>query len=135
MLDERILVAVDGSEASERAVEYVAEMVKGRPGHFVHLVHVLSADEDTAAARAMLERLRNRLHAAGMAEDRVDSGALRVRPDVSMTEGLLDTARERSCGTIVMGRNSLPRHRELFHRHPADELVREARGFTLWIVE
>jgi K+-sensing histidine kinase KdpD len=135
MLDERILVAVDDSAASERAVEYVAEMVRGRPGHYVHLVHVLHGGEDTAAARALLERLRGRLQAVGLAEDRVDSGALSVRPDVSMVEGLLDTARDRSCGTIVMGRNSLPRHRELLHRHPADELVRAAGGFTLWIVE
>jgi K+-sensing histidine kinase KdpD len=135
MSDERILVAVDGSPASERAVEYVAQMVQARPDHYVHLVHVLTGDEDIDDARALLERLRGRLQAAGLAGDRVDGGALTVRSDVSMIEGLLDTARDQSCGTVVMGRNSLPRHRELFHSHPADELVRAAAGFTLWIVE
>jgi len=135
MLDERILVAVDGSPASERAVEYVAEWIRGRPGHYVHLVHVLAGDEDMDQARTLLERLSGLLQAVGLDAERVDTGALTVRPDVSMVEGLLDTARDASCGTIVMGRNSLPRHRELFHRHPADELVREASGFTLWIVE
>jgi len=134
-MDERILVAVDDSPASERAVEYVAEMVQGRPGHFVHLVHVLVGGGDAAAARALLERLAARLRAAGLPADHVDSGALSVRADVSMVEGLLDTARDQSCSTIVMGRNWLPRHRELFHRHPADELVRAGSGFTLWIVE
>jgi len=134
-MDERILLAVDDSSASERSVEYVAEMVQGRPGHYVHLVHVLTGSESTETARTLLERLRTRLLGAGLAEDHVDTGALTMRPDVSMVEGLLDTARDQSCSTIVMGRNSLPRHRELFHRHPADELVRAAAGFTLWIVE
>jgi hypothetical protein len=35
----------------------------------------------------------------------------------------------------VVGRNALPWHRELFHHHLADELVRKAENCTVWVVE
>lgn len=147
-MHERILMAVDDSPASEKALEYVARMVTGRPEHYVHLVHVLppvasasmggegpSEAAQRDRARELLERMGARLREAGLADGHVDSGYLAVRSDTSMVEGLLDTARDQSCSTIVVGRSALPRVRELFHSHPADELVRKAQGFTLWIVE
>ena len=147
-MHERILMAVDDSPASEKALEYVTRMVTGRPDHYVHLVHVLppvasgsmgGAELEEAAqhdkARELLSRMSERLGQAGLGEGHVDSGYLAVRSDTSMVEGLLDTARDQSCSTIVVGRSALPRVRELFHSHPADELVRKAQGFTLWIVE
>jgi nucleotide-binding universal stress UspA family protein len=39
--NKRMLVAVDGSEASHRAVGYVAAMIGGRRGFHIRLLHVL----------------------------------------------------------------------------------------------
>ena len=50
-------------------------------------------------------------------------------------DGLIDLARDQRCSTIVVGRSSLPWYQEIFHHHPADEMVSKARGFTLWVVE
>lgn len=142
-MHERILMAVDDSPASEKALAYVARMVTGRPDHYVHLVHVLpprtsgnaNAKVRDEGTRELLAAMSARLHAAGLAEDHVDTGTLTVGHDASLVEGLLDAARDQSCSTLVVGRNSLSPLRELFHGHPADQLVRTARGFTLWIVE
>lgn len=141
MPGHRILVALDESPASQRAVEYVGQMVRGRPDHYVHLVHVLSAapGQDPQPAREqahrVLEGMGQSLRSAGVEDEQVDVGVLEVPPDSSMVTGLLDLARDQSAQTIVVGRNSLPQPRDLVHRHPADELVRKAAGFTLWVVE
>jgi nucleotide-binding universal stress UspA family protein len=149
-MSERILIAVDPSPASDRVLGYVARLVVGHADQYLHLMHVLPpampgagesgsrAKEDAEAkerARAMLETLRSRLVELGMNTGQIDTGFLTVGVDVSTVEAIIDAARDQQCGTIVVGRNSLPWYRELFHQHPADELVKKARGFTLWIVE
>ena len=137
----RILLALDGSDASEKEVEYVAEMVSKREDLFFHLAHVLPpstiAESEGAreAARATLERLRQRLCDGGVAPDRVDIGTLQGGTDPTLAVALLDLARDQECGTIVVGRNSLPWYRELVHHHPADELVRRSEGVAVWVVE
>lgn len=37
--------------------------------------------------------------------------------------------------TIVVGRQSFSRLRDLFHYHVANELVRKGQGFSIWVVE
>jgi nucleotide-binding universal stress UspA family protein len=161
-MSERILLAIDATSASDKAVEYVARMVQGAAGHHVHVVHVIEPApshvmeaigpegsahgertrasehwdaQERAAARGLVTGVRERLLAAGVAEDHVDSGTLSADQRCSLADGLLDLARDQECGTIVVGRNSLPWYRELAHRHPADELVHKAAGYTVWIVE
>jgi len=148
-MEERILLAVDGSPASKRALEYVTSMVGWETAErYLHLVHVLPpvparvdrsgrprSGKDEEEARELLTRMRRLACQAGLAAERVDVGLLYLRPDLSLVEGLIQVARDQSCGTIIVGRSSLPWYRELFHHHPADELVHQAHGFTVWIVE
>jgi hypothetical protein len=142
-------MAVDASPASEQAVDYVAELGDWASSErYLHMVHVLPpAPEPTEVgegphpaegeekARALLLGLRQRLFDRGVSAEQVDVGILLLRKDLTIVEGLIDTATARNCGTIIVGRNSLAWYKELFHHHPADELVRKANGFTVWIVE
>lgn len=146
-MTERILLALDESPASRKVVDYVARLVGAHPDLHLHLLHVAhvpgrhAAEGDPAFEKArreaheILDGLSERLWAAGVPRERLDSGFLAVSSDVTLLEGLLDVARDQECGTIVVGRNSLPWHREVFHHHAADELVKTARDFTLWVVE
>jgi nucleotide-binding universal stress UspA family protein len=159
-MTERILLGVDDSPASEKAADYVAGWASAATVQ-VRLLHVLppvpplrrepaehaavgasspSRQErwEEAAietARPVLDRLAARLSGGGVAADKIEHGFLHVHPESSAVAGLIDAARDHLCGTIVVGRNTLPWHRELFHRHFADDLVKKAHGFTLWIVE
>jgi len=145
-MDERILLAVDDSKASVKALDYLAAHVADQPCD-VRILHVLppapTAGEAPAvvtaggveAARPFLERAVARLSAGGVDDDRIEHGFLSLHPDVSAVQGLIDAAREHACGTIVVGRNTLPWHRELFHHHVSDDLVKHAKGFTVWVVE
>jgi len=47
----------------------------------------------------------------------------------------IETAREKGCQTVVIGRETWPWYRELFKKHHCEELVRHAQGLTVWIVQ
>ena len=143
-MSERLVIAVDGSPASEQALDYVANLTHGRTDLYYHLVTVLPPSaapkegensELESAARQLIERFESRLAGAGVDPERLDGGTLVGHPDRSMVDGLLDVARDQEAGTIVVGRNALPWYREIFHHHVADELVKRAQGFAVWIVE
>jgi len=145
-MTERILMPVDDTPASERAVDYASALMRESQGLHLHLVHVEPvrtkhlAEDDTEFLRArdrsrgILNRLEERLGAAGVDKARIDSGFLAIPPDRMLEEAVLDTARDQECTTIALGRNSLPWYKERFHRHPADALAQHPHGFTLWIV-
>ena len=159
-MDMRVLLAIDGSPASSKAVEYVAGWAGGRNVP-VRIVHVLppvpaalqrapeharvgddaSPEGDPWVSRSKQEALPDlehaaaRLASAGVDANGLERSFLSVHRDGSAVSGLLDVAREHGCETIVVGRTTLPWHRELFHHHFADELVRKAEGFTVWVVE
>lgn len=138
-MSDRILMAVDDSPASRRALDYVAESTAGRPDTYVHLVHVLPGERDEGEVRArshaLLEDMRRKLVSSGLKDEHVDTGTLSAPAEAALIDGLIDLGTDQTCSTIVVGRNSLPWYRELFHAHPADQLVRKAQGFTVWVVE
>jgi nucleotide-binding universal stress UspA family protein len=145
-MTERILMPVDDTPASERAIDYAAAMLAGSTSFHIHLVHVepvrpghlATADPEFKRARErsgeILGKLRGRLERAGVEPDKIDTGFLAVPPEVALEEAVLDAARDQQCTTISIGRNALPWYKEAFHRHPADALVQHSHGFTLWIV-
>lgn len=47
---------------------------------------------------------------------------------------ILDTAHEWDCGTIVVGRHTLPWLQELFVRHVGEEVVHKAEHCAVWVV-
>jgi nucleotide-binding universal stress UspA family protein len=159
---KRILVAVDGSEASRRTVNYVADIVSGNPAAHVGVVHLelpprmlewggsenpdvedkVSAEraaayremenEKIANGKAALKDLLHPLTAKG-----IDVTAVFVQFEEPLNwkhvaHHLLKTAKERDYGTIVAGRHSFS---WLESHHVATELIREGEGMTIWVVE
>ena len=48
---------------------------------------------------------------------------------------VLKAGKSNGCGTIVVGRRSFAGWKRIFSHSVADELVRRASGFTVWVVE
>jgi nucleotide-binding universal stress UspA family protein len=162
---KRILVAVDGSAGSRRTVAYVADVVGGSPGFHVGLLHLelppgmlewggsedpevedeVSSEraeayremegEATEKGRELLRRLQRALSDGG-----TDVAELLVQFEKPLdakntTHHILKTAVERDYGTVVVGRHTFSGLKRLFQHHVAEELIRTAKGVTVWVVE
>jgi nucleotide-binding universal stress UspA family protein len=161
----RILVAVDGSASSRRTVAYVAEMVGGSSDFHVALIHLelpprmleWGGSEDAkmedevsserAAAYAEMEKdaikvgqgLLQKLQGI-LAERNIDVAAQLVQIEEpldskNVTNHILKTARERDYGTVVVGQHTFSGLKRLFGHHVGEQLVRNGKELTIWVVE
>ncbi len=163
----KILIAVDDSEASRKAVTYVSKMVRGREPIHICLFHVLppippkllefggaedpqkeqllSTDLNTAqaqwmekaktAAQLSLNTAQTILRDHGMSQHNISTRLSSSIHKPNVVREILEAAKQWDCGTVVVGRKTLPWLQELFHRHIGEELVQKGQGFSVWVVE
>lgn len=148
--DKHILIAVDTSDSSRRAVLYVADFLGGIPGFRVTLFSIVPEPEedffDTEAEQVawtrekmgetnkMLENYRTILIQAGFDEDKV-----RIRSCVgdtrSFAEEILDIRCDLTCCTVVVGRHHKTKTEEFLFGSTSSRLIREAKNCAVWVVE
>ena len=148
--NQNILIAVDESENARRAVSYVGQLLGGREGFKVTLLHVIRQPEEdffpTTAEKdkwfdqhrgkvdAMLEAYRQLLVDKGFAPaDVTVSASLRACP--SLAECILAERKATHCSTIVVGRQGLSRSEEFLFGSVSSKIVSHARDCTVWVVE
>lgn len=160
----RILVAVDESENSSRAVQYVGSVLRDRPDTAVTLFHVLKpmprellehgGSENPATEARLSEQLRKEQDAWIRQEEESDcplliearetltqSGfdknrvTLKIGHEEDVARNILEEARDGTHDTIVVGRHGTSRIRRLFGGGVTDHILRDAKGFALWVVE
>jgi len=159
MKKRKLLVVVDESPATKKALQYVAQMAAGRPHFRVCLAHSLLAPprqlvefrgaekgrlrayksrwisaRETTEQRA-LDRANVVLRQGGIARAAIEAHFCYLVDGTRATKEILALARSRRCDTVVIGRRSLSWLGELISTHPAEELVRQGKGFTIWVVE
>lgn len=92
-------------------------------------------DEAERSARQSLETAVTLLVDHGFAGHQVSTELSSSVHEPDIVQAIWEAARKWECGTIVVGRHTLPWLRELFSRHVGEELVRKAQGFAVWVVE
>ncbi len=148
--DKHLLVAVDESDSSRRAVLYVADFLGGFPGFTVTLLRVVPAAEEdffeteeelnrwTAeklqAANKMLSNYRQILIQAGFPEEKVRYRAC-VEETGSFSDAILETRCDLTCCTIVVGRHHKSKTEEFLFGSTSNRLIHEARNCAVWVVE
>lgn len=162
---KRILVAVDQSGASGRAVNYVADLLGGNPDVHVGLLHLElpprmlewggsedpEIEQKVSSERANAYREMEKEVIKGeqgwlqrlqgiFAERRIDVAAQLVQFEeplepTNIAQHVLKTAKERDYGTVVVGWHSFSGLQRLFRHHVGEELVRTGKGVTIWVVE
>ncbi len=75
------------------------------------------------------------LRKAGVAAGAIETGVCYPADGCAAAAEIIALARTRKCDTVVIGRDSLSWLGELIHGDPAEEIVRAAKGFTVWVVE
>jgi len=148
--NKHLLIAVDQSESSKRAVLYVADFLGGFPGFRVTLLSIIPEPEEdffekeeerTAWVKKkegeigqMLENYRRILIQSGFAEDKVVAIA-HVGEGKSMAEAILETRCGLTCCTIVVGRHHHSKTEEFLFGSTSTRLIHEARNCAIWVVE
>jgi len=148
-INKNILIAVDTSENSRRAVAYVGRMLGGIREFHVSLLHVIPDPEEDyfpseAERQAWLESYRSKtdevlqeyrsiLLAAGFPAAAVDLHTPR-RYCPSMAECILSERENRDYSTIVIGRQGLSRKEEFLFGSISNKIVSHARECTVWVV-
>jgi len=159
MKNTKLLVVVDESPASTKALKYVAKIAAGRPNVSICLAHSLLAPprqlvEFRGAEKRRLLAYQSRWISAGeMTEQRTLDRANKVLRRGGLkrqvfeahygylvdgsraTQEILKLAKARRCDTVVIGKASLSWLGKLIDGDPAEEFLRQGKGFTIWIVE
>jgi nucleotide-binding universal stress UspA family protein len=146
--NRNILIAVDDSDNSRRAVEYVAELLGGMPGFKVTVLHVIAEPEEdffpTAAERdAWMERegeritqllaaYREILLSAGFSEEAVKTRST-IKYCPSLAECILQE-RPDDFGTLVVGRKGRTRTEEFLFGSVSSKIVDHTKEATVWVV-
>ncbi len=147
--NRNILIAVDDSDNSRRAVEYVADLLGGQAAAFrVTILHVIAEPEEdffpTAAEKdawmsregerivKVLDAYRAILVSAGFAETAVKTLST-VKYCPSLAECILQEHPE-DYGTLVVGRKGRTRTEEFLFGSVSSRIVHHARNCSVWVV-
>jgi len=158
MKNTKLFIVVDESPATKRALEYVAQMASRQRDLRICLAHALPSPppalaEFRGAEKARLSAYKRRwisviemteqrtldranavLRRGGVAKKAIEAHYCNLVDASRATEEILRFARLRKCHTVVIGRESLSWLGGLIKGDPAEELVRQGKGFTIWVV-
>jgi nucleotide-binding universal stress UspA family protein len=143
-----ILVPVDGSAGSMKAVEFLGSTLSGGDVD-VDLLNVIRAEgardtgalpllssEQVSVARGQIQKFmedaRQRLIQRGFAPERIRTEI--VTGASSRAGAIVAAARDGAFTTIVMGRSGLSRPRDFFMGRVSNKVIQLAREKTVWVV-
>ena len=156
-LEKKVLIAVDGSKASQYAVDYVAAMESAMISNLtVTLLYIMSsvppflrreAQRDAATAKQLrsmetknrqaadeaLQSAKKRLLHKGMKEDFIELKAVPRSSDVA--RDILFEAEHGIYDALVMGRRGISKAQELFVGSVTNKIVQHAERLPIWIVD
>jgi len=146
---KRILLAVDASDNSERAVAYVSDVLCHAREAQILLLCVSKqpdrdlfpddaawqarADEQEGAYKAFLSHAREMLESQGIDALCIEE---RLAPykTPSIAQSILDVQREEGYDTVVVGRRGVSREEEFLFGSVSSRIVHHARDCTVWVV-
>ena len=160
----RILLAVDESETSHRVVRYVGSLLARTPNVVLTLFHVLKpmprgllehgGSENPAAEEQLSVQLRDEQEAwvrkeresecyvlkkvcETLEQSGFDMSHVEVKygREDDIARNILEEARSGHHETIVVGRHGMSRIKRIFGGGVTDQLLRDAKGFAIWVVE
>lgn len=146
-MNHSLLIAVDGSEGSKRAVEFVAQTVEHSDCRIV-LCSILRdfqvydeyrKEKLTACVRAAFEKIElvikpsvARLETAGVQKKNISIRLIQHAKSRAMA--IVETARQENCHTIVLGRRGKSNVSEFDMGRIPWKVIHGATEMTVWLV-
>lgn len=148
--ERHLLVAVDESDNSRRAVMYVADFFSGYQGIFVTLLSILrepSEDffpteaerlqwltEKEAAMNTTLAAYKEILLGAGLQENQIET-RLSIRPCTSIGDAILEEQEKLRCCIVVVGRRGISHSEEFLLGSTSNKILHHATHCAVMVVE
>ncbi len=146
---QKILLAVDGSETSVRAVEYVSKIAPLMEDATICMLNVYPEpppDYYTQGgrfdrykmmrekrAKEMLDEAAALLGAAGVPETHI-TRRISMAEGRTISEVVLEVQAEGDFGTVVTGKRGVSKAEEFLFGSISNALARHSKNFTSWIV-
>jgi nucleotide-binding universal stress UspA family protein len=146
---KKILIAVDESLNSSRAVDYVARILGSYRDVSCELLHVMQEPEEDffltredrdkwfdgqrAKMEGILEESRERLIRAGFAANRVRT-RLSVRRCPTVSGCILDETADEGFDALVLGRKGVSAKEEFLFGSVSSGIIRHAKRMAVWVV-
>ncbi len=133
----RVLIALDTSEGSMRAVELAASVLatSGAEIGLVHVIRVKDSEEVAAAEIAInkaFQKAVTKLTAAGIPIDNITSKV--ITGAESRSAAVVKEAKSGHYGTIIVGRKGLSKVKEFSIGRVANRVAQLSTGAAVWVV-
>ena len=146
---KKILLALDASEGSMRAVDYVGTMMGGsncsvtllhvtRDVHFLQQIDMIPSEHDALTKEIakdimpVFDEAENRLINAGLIPSQVTTSLI---TGISSRAGaIIEEARQGGYGTIAIGRRGMSKVEEFFMGRVSNKVIHLAKETAVWVV-
>jgi nucleotide-binding universal stress UspA family protein len=150
-METKVLIAIDLSENSLKAVDYVGKMLSCLKDVDVSLLNVIKelshdttpdpaererhVQQTRSKSLALMEQAARRLVSQGIPEKHIHLKILICRKQVSVADLILSERQKGEYETIVVGRRGVSKREEFLFGSVSNSVVREAKGCAVWVIE
>jgi nucleotide-binding universal stress UspA family protein len=148
--NRNILIAVDMSDNSARAVSYAKDLLEDLPGFRITLLTIVQVpsedyfpaesereawiDEQKAVAEGVLKSHEALLTGAGFRKESIECRII-AKECASLAECILEEQQKLDCGTVVIGRRGISRKEEFLFGSTSNKILHASRECSVWVVE
>ncbi len=148
--ERHLLIAVDESDNSRRAVMYVADFFTGNPDIFVTLLSIIPEPtedlfpteelqqqwmtEKKAAMDKTLAGYKEILLGAGLKEEQIET-RLSIRACTSIGDAILEEQAKLRCCIVVVGRRGITHSEEFLFGSTSSKILHHATHCAVMVVE
>jgi nucleotide-binding universal stress UspA family protein len=150
-VENKVLIAVDLSENSLKAVDYVGGMLRCHGTAEITLLTVIKepspdivpddrershmVEETRKETLALMEKAGSRLTALGIPEERIRLKIHVCQKPMSVSDLILQEQQNGRYGTLVVGRRGVSKRQEFLFGSVSSKVVRDAKNCAVWVIE
>ncbi len=150
-METKLLLAIDLSENSLKAVDYVAGILSCHPAADITLLHVikepspdlvpgseerrLHVEDLRSRSLALMEQAARRLSSHNIDEKRIHLKIQVCQKPKSVAELILHEQQAEGYATVAVGRRGISKREEFLFGSTSSRVIREARNCAVWVIE